>query len=88
MTDIAKVRAKAREIHVKDEAKLDDWLVVNEVFEEVAEPLLNPEPGRPSSSTTRARFPRSPGPRAATRRSATGGISSSPAWRSARPTAS
>ncbi len=42
MTDIAKVRAKAREIHVKDEAKLDDWLVINEVFEEVAEPLLNP----------------------------------------------
>jgi lysyl-tRNA synthetase, class II len=43
MTDMTKVRAKAREIHVKDEAKLDDWLVVNEVFEEVAEPLLNPE---------------------------------------------
>ncbi|MBL9118814.1 MAG: lysine--tRNA ligase [Phycisphaerae bacterium] len=43
MADMAKVRAKAREIHVKDEAKLDDWLVVNEVFEEVAEPLLNPE---------------------------------------------
>ena len=43
MGDIAKVRAKAREIHVKDEAKLDDWLVINEVFEEVAEPLLDPQ---------------------------------------------
>ncbi len=42
MTDVAKVRAKAREIGIHNEAKLDDWLVVNEVFEEVAEPLLDP----------------------------------------------
>ncbi|MDZ4829305.1 MAG: lysine--tRNA ligase [Phycisphaerae bacterium] len=42
MTDAARVRAKARELHVKDLDKLDDWLVVNEVFEELAEPLLDP----------------------------------------------
>ncbi|MDZ4755939.1 MAG: lysine--tRNA ligase [Phycisphaerae bacterium] len=42
MTDVAKVRAKARELHVKDEASMDDWLLVNELFEELAEPLLNP----------------------------------------------
>jgi lysyl-tRNA synthetase class 2 len=36
MTEMDQVRAKARELHLK-EAGLDDWLVVNEVFEEVAE---------------------------------------------------
>jgi len=36
MTAFEKVRAKARELHLK-EAGMDDWLVVNEVFEEVAE---------------------------------------------------
>jgi lysyl-tRNA synthetase class 2 len=43
MDDIAKVRAQARAMHLKDEAKLDDWLVINEVFEEAAEPLLDPQ---------------------------------------------
>ncbi|MBL9148028.1 MAG: lysine--tRNA ligase [Phycisphaerae bacterium] len=42
MTDVAQVRAKAKALHVKDAEKLDEWLVVNEVFEEVAEPLLDP----------------------------------------------
>ena len=36
MTDIDKVRAKARELSHK-EAGLDDWLVINEVFEATAE---------------------------------------------------
>jgi len=42
MRDFAAVRAKAREIGLHHEAKLDDWLVVNEVFEELAEPLIDP----------------------------------------------
>jgi lysyl-tRNA synthetase class 2 len=42
MTDVAAVRAKARELRIKDAEKLDDWLLVNELFEEVAEPLLDP----------------------------------------------
>jgi len=36
MRDFARVRAKARELGLHHEAKLDDWLVVNEVFEEAA----------------------------------------------------
>ena len=36
MTDINEVRAKARDLQI-DEAKLDDWLVINEVFEKTAE---------------------------------------------------
>ena len=40
--DFAKVRAKAREIGLHHEAKLDDWLVVNEVFEAIAEPCIDP----------------------------------------------
>ncbi|MSR40763.1 MAG: lysine--tRNA ligase [Phycisphaerales bacterium] len=40
--DFAKVRAKAREIGLHHEAKLDDWLVVNAVFEEIAEPRIDP----------------------------------------------
>ncbi len=35
-TDIEQVRAKARQLNI-NEAKLDDWLVINEVFEETAE---------------------------------------------------
>ena len=42
MRDFAAVRAKARELGLHHEAKLDDWLVVNEVFEECAEPLIDP----------------------------------------------
>ena len=42
MRDFRLVRAKARELGLHHEAKLDDWLVVNEVFEECAEPLIDP----------------------------------------------
>ena len=42
MRDFKAVRAKARELGLHHEAKLDDWLVVNEVFEECAEPLVDP----------------------------------------------
>ena len=42
MRDFGAVRAKARELGLHHEAKLDDWLVVNEVFEEAAEPLIDP----------------------------------------------
>jgi lysyl-tRNA synthetase class 2 len=42
MRDFARVRAKARELGLHHEAKLDDWLVVNEVFEEAAERLIDP----------------------------------------------
>lgn len=42
MRDFKAVRAKARELGLHHEAKLDDWLVVNEVFEECAEPLIDP----------------------------------------------
>jgi len=42
MRDFAAVRAKARALGLHHEAKLDDWLVVNEVFEECAEPLIDP----------------------------------------------
>jgi len=37
MFDIDKVRDKAKSIGVKDVPNLDDWLVVNELFEETAE---------------------------------------------------
>jgi len=42
MRDFTRVRAKARELGLHHEAKLDDWLVVNEVFEEAAEKLIDP----------------------------------------------
>lgn len=42
MRDFKAVRAKARELGLHHEAKLDDWLVVNEVFEHCAEPLIDP----------------------------------------------
>jgi lysyl-tRNA synthetase class 2 len=42
MRDFKAVRAKACELGLHHEAKLDDWLVVNEVFEECAEPLIDP----------------------------------------------
>ncbi|NBP52605.1 MAG: lysine--tRNA ligase, partial [Actinobacteria bacterium] len=42
MRDARAVRAKARELGLHHEAKLDDWLVVNEVFEACAEPLIDP----------------------------------------------
>jgi lysyl-tRNA synthetase class 2 len=42
MTDLEKVRNKAREIGVDNEAVLDDWLVVNAVFEACAEPKIDP----------------------------------------------
>ena len=41
MQDFQKVRAKAREIGFDKEKDLDDWFVVNEVFEECAEPLMD-----------------------------------------------
>ncbi|MFO0872976.1 MAG: lysine--tRNA ligase [Phycisphaerales bacterium] len=40
MTDFAKVRDAARRRHI-EEQKLDDWFVVNELFEAVAEPTLD-----------------------------------------------
>jgi len=46
--DLDRVRAGARELCV-DESKLDDWFVVNEVFEHVAEPTL--DPSRPTFVT-------------------------------------
>jgi len=46
MRDFKAVRAKARALGLHHEVKLDDWLVVNEVFEECAEPLI--EPCRPT----------------------------------------
>jgi lysyl-tRNA synthetase class 2 len=42
MRDFAAVRAQARANGMHHEAKLDDWLVVNELFEELAEPLIDP----------------------------------------------
>ena len=42
MRDFKAVRAKAREVGMHHEAKLDDWRVVNELFEELAEPLIDP----------------------------------------------
>ncbi len=42
LTDLRRVRARAREIGRADEAGLDDWLVVNEVYERLAEPSLDP----------------------------------------------
>jgi lysyl-tRNA synthetase class 2 len=42
MFDVAKVRAKAKEARIKDAEKLDDWLLVNALFEEFAEPLIDP----------------------------------------------
>ena len=39
MDDLPAVRAKARELHI-DEAKMDDAVVINEVFEETVEPHL------------------------------------------------
>ncbi|MCH2162758.1 MAG: lysine--tRNA ligase, partial [Phycisphaerales bacterium] len=38
-----KVRAKAAELGIAKAGELDDWLVVNEVFEACAEPLLDPQ---------------------------------------------
>ncbi len=49
MTDLERVRAKADGLAVKDIDKLDDWLVVNEVFEHFCEPAL--DPGRPTFVT-------------------------------------
>src|SRR5690606_26392304 len=40
ITDIAKVREKARQLGIENEKSLDDWLVVNEVYEETVEPTL------------------------------------------------
>ncbi len=42
MTDIEKVRARARELEVRNADRLDDWLVVNQVYEHVCEPALDP----------------------------------------------
>ena len=49
MSDFEKTRAKARELGIAKEAELDDWLVVNEVFEACAEPLI--DPARPTFVT-------------------------------------
>ena len=49
MRDFAAVRAKAREHGLHHEAKLDDWLVVNALFEELAEALI--DPARPTFVT-------------------------------------
>ena len=40
-TDAAAVRERARALRI-DEASMEDWLVVNEVFERVAEPTIDP----------------------------------------------
>ncbi|MEE2973152.1 MAG: amino acid--tRNA ligase-related protein, partial [Planctomycetota bacterium] len=40
--DKAKVRAKASEIGVQDAAERDHWLLVDHLFEELAEPLIDP----------------------------------------------
>ena len=40
--DFDAVRAKAKELGITKEASMDDWFVVNEVFEECAEPLIDP----------------------------------------------
>jgi lysyl-tRNA synthetase class 2 len=42
MRDEAKVRAAGREHRIEDAAKLDHWLLVNELFEEKAEALIDP----------------------------------------------
>ncbi|MHC4613373.1 MAG: lysine--tRNA ligase [Planctomycetota bacterium] len=49
MTDFERVRAKAVEIGVENADRLDDWLVVNEVYEHLCEPTL--DPGRPTFVT-------------------------------------
>ena len=49
MTDFAKVRAKAGELTIKNADKLDDWLLVNEVYEHFCEPTL--DPSRPTFVT-------------------------------------
>jgi lysyl-tRNA synthetase class 2 len=49
MTDAARVRARARELDVKDAAALDDWLLADELFERVCRPAL--EPARPTFVT-------------------------------------
>ena len=43
MDDFDQARAKARELGIGKAAELDDWLVVNEVFEACAEPLIDLE---------------------------------------------
>ena len=43
MTEFDRVREKARALNIANEAKLDDWLVVNEVFEKVVEPMIDPQ---------------------------------------------
>ncbi len=41
--DIPAIRQKARQLGINNEAKMDDWVVVNEVFENtVEESLVNP----------------------------------------------
>lgn len=41
MTDFARAREHARRLGI-EESKMDDWFVVNELFERVAEPTLDP----------------------------------------------
>ena len=41
MTDFGKAREAARRHHIEEQS-MDDWFVVNELFEEVAEPTLDP----------------------------------------------
>jgi lysyl-tRNA synthetase class 2 len=49
MTDFDRVRAKAIEIGVENAPVLDDWLVVNAVYEHLCEPAL--DPSRPTFVT-------------------------------------
>lgn len=42
MRDFKRVRAKAHEVGIEKADHLDDWLVVNEVFERCVEPALDP----------------------------------------------
>ena len=42
MFDEAAVRAKAKEAHIEDADTLDHWLLVNELFERLGEPTLDP----------------------------------------------
>jgi lysyl-tRNA synthetase class 2 len=42
MTDVAKVRAQAREVGIENADRLHEWLLVNEVYEHCVEPRVDP----------------------------------------------
>ncbi len=49
MTDFDRVRAKAVEIGIENADRLDEWLVVNAVYEHSCEPMI--DPARPTFVT-------------------------------------